>query len=90
MSKRSISAAEAKRIGEALPNPKTTVELEQFRRVLEVELEHGSHDPQVNATNDDEPLTGKIVWAHLKESPDYHTLLRNLEGEANAYWASLR
>ena len=29
---------------------------------LNVELEHGTHDPQTNVTNDDEALTDKIAW----------------------------
>ena len=90
MNKRTISAAEAKRIGDALHIPWNTVDLEQFRRGLEVELEHGLHDPQTNVTNDDELLTGKIAWAHLKEFPDYYTRLDKLEAEADAYWASRR
>ena len=44
----------------------------------------------VDAYNDDEQLTGKIAWAHLKEFPDYYTRLDKLESEAGAYWASRR
>ena len=66
------------------------VQLEQFRRGLEVELEHGARDPQTNVTNDDLTLTGKIAWAHLKEFADYYTRLDKLEAEADAYWASKR
>ncbi len=63
---------------------------EEFRRGLEVEFEHGTHDPETNVTNDDLVLTGKIAWAHLKEFPDYYTRLARLEAEAVAYWASRR
>jgi hypothetical protein len=49
---------------------------------MEVELEHGSHDPQTNVTNDDPLMTGKIAWAHLKEMPDYYDRLDAMEAEA--------
>ncbi len=54
--------------------------VEAFRRGMEVELEHGSHDPETNVTNDDPALTGKIAWAHLKEMPDYYERLDAMEG----------
>ena len=58
------------------------IDLAQFRRGLEVELEHGAHDPQTNVTNDDVLLTGRLAWAHLKEIRDYYTRLDRLEAEA--------
>ena len=88
--KRQISVDEAKRVGASLRLNWQSVDLEQFRRGLEVELEHGAHDPETNVTNDDLLLTGKIAWAHLKEFPDYYTRLDKLEAEADAYWASRR
>jgi len=57
-------------------------DVQQFRRGMEVELEHGSHDPQTNVTNDDPLMTGKIAWAHLKEMPDYYDRLDAMEAEA--------
>lgn len=90
MGKRQVSADEAKRIGATLGLSWAQVDPEQFRRGLEVEFEHGSHDPETNVTNDDPLLTGKIAWAHLKEFPDYYTRLDKLEAEADAYWASRR
>jgi hypothetical protein len=57
-------------------------ELEQFRRGMEVELEHGLHDPVTNVTNDDPIMTGKIAWAHLREFPDYYDRLDRMEAEA--------
>ncbi len=89
-SKRRISAEEARNLGSTLGIDWTQVDLEQFRRGLEVELEHGARDPETNVTNDDPTLTGKIAWAHLKEFPDYYTRLDKLEAEADAYWASRR
>jgi hypothetical protein len=57
-------------------------DIEQFRMGLEVELEHGAHDPETDVTHDDPVLTGKIAWAHLKELPDYYTRLAAMEAEA--------
>jgi hypothetical protein len=88
--KRPISAEEAGNVGSTLMINWTKVDLEQFRRGLEVELEHGARDPETNVTNDDLALTGKIAWAHLKEFPDYYTRLDKMEREAEAYWASRR
>jgi hypothetical protein len=88
--KRRISAEEAQQVGSKLGLDWKQIELEQFRRGLEVELEHGARDPQTNVTNDDLMLTGKIALAHLKEFADYYTRLDKLEAEADAYWASRR
>lgn len=54
-------------------------DLEQFRKGMDVELEHGKRDPEADVTNDDPLLTGKIAWAHLKERPDYYELLQMIE-----------
>lgn len=81
-SKRHNSVEEARLVGTQLGIDWTQIDLEQFRRGLEVELEHGAHDPQTNVTNDDLALTGKIAWAHLKEISDYYTRLDRLEAEA--------
>lgn len=88
--KRPVSSEEALQIGASLRIDWKQVDLEQFRRGLEVELEHGARDPETNVTNDDLFLTGKIAWAHLKEFPDYYSRLDKLEAEADAYWASRR
>ena len=88
--KRKFGADEARQVGASLGIDWEKVDLEQFRRGLEVELEHGARDPETNVTNDDIGLTGKIAWAHLKEFPDYYTRLDKLEAEADAYWASRR
>ena len=55
---------------------------EQFRRGLEIELEHGAVDLETNVTGDNPPLAGKIAWAHLKEIKDYYTRLDQLEAVA--------
>ena len=81
-SKRQITTEEARSIGMQLGIDWTQVDLEQFRRGLEIELEHGAHDPETDVTHDDPVLTGKIAWAHLKEIRDYYTRLDRLEAEA--------
>lgn len=83
-SKRQISVEEARLVGTQLGIDWLKMDLEQFRRGIEVELEHGTHDPETNATGDDLTLTGKIAWAHLKEIQDYYTRLNQLESEAKA------
>jgi len=76
----------AKALGDRLGVDWTKIELEQFRKGLEVEFEHGSDDPQTNVTNDDPVLTGKIAWAHIKEIRDYYDRLEEMEAEGEAYW----
>jgi hypothetical protein len=82
-----MSAEAARKVGTALGIDWATIDIEQFRRGLEVELEHGARDPQTNVTNDDPEATGKIAWAHLKEIPDYYARLDKLEAEAAAHKA---
>ena len=82
-----FTAEDAKRIGSELGIDWRQVDLEEFRMGLEVELEHGTRDPETNVTNDDEILTGKIALAHLREFPDYYTRLEKLEHEAEQFWS---
>lgn len=88
--KRRVAAEEARRVGASLGIDWEKVDPEQFRRGLEVELEHGARDPETNVTDDDLALTGKIAWAHLKEFPDYYSRLDKLETDADEYWSSRR
>jgi uncharacterized protein DUF5661 len=89
-STRHISKEEVTQVGSALGLDWTKIDPGQFRRGLEVELEHGARDADTDVTNDDLNLTGRIAWAHLKEIPDYYTRLDKLEAKADAYWASRR
>jgi hypothetical protein len=88
--KKGISVDEARAIGNQLKIDWTKVDLGEFHSGLAVELEHGAHDPETDVTGDDMLLTGKIAWAHLKEFPDYYSRLKQLELEADAYWAARR
>ena len=82
--RRKFSTEEARFIGTQLKIDWSKIDLEQFRRGLEVELEHGARDLETNVTNDDPIITAKIAWAHLKEIKDYYTRLDQLEAEAEA------
>ena len=81
--KRQFSTEEARSIGAQLKIDWSKIDLEQFRRGLEIELEHGAVDPDTNVTGDDLVLTGKIAWAHLKEIRDYYTRLDQMESQAD-------
>ena len=65
------------------------IDLESFRRGLEVELEHGVRFKDANVTNNHPILTGKIVLAHLKESLDYYERLEVAELEGDLFKAAL-
>ncbi len=75
---------QAKEIGEKLGIKWDKYDVEQFRMGLDVELEHGTVDPNTNVTNDDPILTGKIALAHLNEISDYYTRLYKMEDEAES------
>jgi len=81
-----FTAAQAKAIGEQLGVDWSKWDVEQFRRGMDVELEHGKTDPNTNVSDDDPLVTGKIALAHLNEIPDYYTRLDKMEAEGEAYW----
>lgn len=82
--KKTFTAEEAKMIGEQLGIDWSKFDVEQFRMGMDVELEHGTVDPNTNVTNDDPLPTGKIALAHLNELPDYYTRLAKMEQEGEA------
>jgi hypothetical protein len=84
MEKKIFTPEEARMIGEQLGIDFSGFSLEEFTLGLTTELEHGARDPETNVTNDDEQLTAKIAWAHLKEIPDYYTRLKAMEAEAQS------
>ena len=61
---RRTTSEEARRVGDAIGVDWNRFDLEQFRFGMDVEFEHGSHDPQTDVTGDDPILTGKIALAH--------------------------
>ena len=79
-----FSADDARQVGAeiGIDWDSASFDLEQFRKGMEVELEHGRHDPATNVTDDDPVVTGKIALAHLKEFPDYYMRLERMEEQA--------
>jgi hypothetical protein len=84
---RSTTTEEARRVGDTIGVDWSRFDLEQFRAGMDVEFEHGSHDPQTDVTHDDPIVTGKIALAHMKEFPDYYERLELMEQEAERYWS---
>jgi Protein of unknown function (DUF5661) len=85
MTKRtSFTAEEARRIGAeiGIDWASAPFDVEQFRAGMNVELEHGRHDPATNVSDDDPTVTAKIALAHLNEFHDYYTRLERMEEEA--------
>jgi DNA-directed RNA polymerase alpha subunit len=90
MSERAVfTADQARQAGERIGIDWATsrFDVEQFRMGMDVELEHGTQDPETNVTDDDAIVTAKIARAHLNEFPDYYTRLATMEADAEAYWA---
>ena len=81
-----FTAEEAKAIGEKLGLKWDKFVVHQFRRGMDVELEHGTRDSLTNVTNDDPLMIGKIALAHLNEFPDYYDRLEKLERDAEEFW----
>jgi hypothetical protein len=79
-----FSAEEARRVGEQIGIDWETspFDVDQFRRGMDVELEHGLHNVATNVTGDDPVTTGKIARAHLNEFADYYTRLEQMEEQA--------
>jgi Protein of unknown function (DUF5661) len=88
--KRQFTADQARAAGEriGIDWSISRFDVEQFRMGMEVELEHGTHDPETNVTDDNVDVTAKIARAHLNEFPDYHSRLAVMEADAEAYWES--
>jgi Protein of unknown function (DUF5661) len=82
--RKGFSADEARGIGEQIGIDwnSSPFDVEEFRRGMDVELEHGLHDLGTNVTDDDPVTTGKIARAHLNEFPDYYTRLARMEEQA--------
>lgn len=77
---------EARCVGDEIGVDWDRFDPEQFRVGMDVEYEHGVHDPQTDVTGNDPILTGKIALAHMKEFPDYYERLERMEKEAEREW----
>ena len=84
--KKGFTEEQAKETGAKLGIKWDKFNVDQFRRGMDVELEHGTRDPLTNVTNDDILVTGKIALAHLNEFPDYYDRLAKMEKEADEFW----
>lgn len=80
--KKHFTTEEAKAIGDKLGIDWLKIDIEQFRKGIDVEFEHGTTDLQTNITNDDPIMTGKITLAHLHEFSDYYDRLEEMEQAA--------
>lgn len=85
MAKEKFTKKEAKEIGAQLGIRWDKFDVDQFRKGMDVELEHGLVDLNTNVTDDNALMTGKIALAHLNEIPDYYDRLKKMEkqGEKN-------
>ena len=88
--RKSFTAEEARRFGSevGIDWNDAPFDVEQFRMGMDVELEHGLHDPATNVSDDDPHVTARIALAHLNEFPDYYTRLEQMEEEAKRDWSS--
>jgi hypothetical protein len=79
-----FSSEEVRRIGEEIGVDWATApfDVDQLRKGMGVELEHGRRDPATDVTRNDPVVTAKIALAHLNEFPDYYTRLERMEEEA--------
>jgi hypothetical protein len=86
MGDHTFTTEEARSLGEQLGIDWTSspFDVEQFRAGMDVELEHGTRDPETDVTGDDPVLTAKIALAHLRELPDYYARLARMEAEGEA------
>lgn len=78
-----VPPKEAKIILAEVNSTKMKIDPEEFRKGLEVELEHGVRFKDANVTNNHPIITGMIVIAHLRESLDYYKLLDVAEFEGD-------
>ncbi len=78
--------AQAREVGEKLGIDWSRFDVDQFKRGMDIEMEHGRVDPRTNVSDDDPIITGKIALAHLTEFPDYYDRLEKMEEEAEAFW----
>lgn len=55
------------------------IDLGQLVKGMNVELEHGSKNADLDITGDDPVATAKIALAHIRETDDYYDLLADME-----------
>jgi hypothetical protein len=87
LSDASVTLEEARIIQNQVGAEAALLSTADFKKGLEVELEHGTQFPDANITNNHPILTGRIVLAHLKEMLDYYTRLEVAELEGDLFKA---
>lgn len=78
-----FSLQKAKEIGKNIGIDFDSIDLNEFKMGLSVEMEHDV-DPETDVVKDDNKKyerIGKIAWAHLKEMPNYYTELKKMENK---------
>ena len=80
--KTSFTKKQTEKIGTELGIDWDLYDIDEFHMGMNVELEHGTVDPQTNVTDDDPIKTAQIALIHLKERKNYYTLLKEMEKKA--------
>lgn len=81
---RRIGAEEARRVGCALGVDWGAIAPRVFHSHLEAEIEHVVPSAGAEVTPDDLTLTARVVWARLKDFPEYYVRLHALEDALEA------
>jgi len=88
-----ITTEKARELAEKFSLNLDVIPLQEWKRGIEVELEHGIQSApmekmigKTNVTNDDLVVTAMIALAHIIEFPDYYYRLDQMEKQAEKYW----
>ena len=76
----------AKRMMEKFNINPDIIKPREFKKALEIELEHGTQICLTNVTDDNLDMTAKIALAHYLEYPDYYKRLIKMERKAEKFW----
>ncbi len=77
-----FTAREAKEIGDKLGIDWEQIDIKQFHRGMNAELEDGAYNPVTSFASDDPILVGKVVRAHLNEAANYYSEWARMEKKA--------
>lgn len=85
MANKTFTTVEAEQIGNKLGVDWVQIDLEEFRLGLGLEAGNNLSEHQTDSTEANDILQiGKKVWEHLKQTPNYYSVLMAMEAEANA------
>ncbi len=85
-----ITKTQAFRAGNKLGINFEIVDLDMFRRGMNIEMEHGRRHNITNITNDNLLSCAKIALAHIMEYPDYYIELEKMEEKLKKKWKGRR